>query len=482
MRILYNGVLLNVVETQQFRSEAVYDDSGTDLLYVKHSIAVIATLAGEGSIDRSLDLISNPIANPALTGALNTGGGGLLGGLNSSTSPPPTLFGIPYPTAPGTVIEPSAQLNPIAADNGVPSAIVTTPADILRTQKGMSVGYERVTDQINHYPEREASVVGPIAAQTTPVSYSDVGLSTFGSELPLTPTNASSVPGLPVEFTHNSHGIALSLNRQIFRIVPRTVNPITTHKAIRERLLQPRGQLVVWDGFGDFGTLMLMSPEPGSATDCKNGPTPLVVEWMDAVGTHGSQYSGFAHLQFVIETYVSENVQNGVSNPRTVLSNRFSMRHTVDEESFLSIEVTGTALFRTDWVYRFQQNPDLYRPTLFMPIPNGFVRENIQVIGMPDVTGVQYSYRDRQVKASFTAGPFCKASTIHTEYRSALVSDTEVLEGALSTYERLLNIKWLRSHAKEQDKDDALPDQVNPKNKKKKPRQPPPKPKPQPIP
>jgi hypothetical protein len=458
--VVYNGVALNVIQTQQFRSEAVYDDSGTDLLYVKHTIAVIATLSGEVTIDQSADLINNPIANPALTGALNTAGGGLLGSFNNSTPPPPTVFGIPIPTPQGTVIEPSAQLNPVAANNGIPSTVVGPPTDYNRTQRGMTVGYRSTTTPINHYDERILATPRPIAATLPEESSSSVGLTTFGSELPLTPVNQA---GLPVEYIQRGHGIAANTDRRIYRIIRHPQNPILTHRAIRERLLQPRGQLWVFDGFGDFAALMLGSPEVGFLTDCKNGPTPLVVEWMDAVGTHGNQYGGFAQVMFVIETYVSENVANGVINPRTLISNRFSMTHHLDDSSYLTIAVTGKALFRTDWEYRFRESPDLYRPLLFLPIPLGFVREEIQVDGLPDTTGVSYSYRDRQVASNFAAGPYAKASSIHALYRSAITTNDDVANGVLSAYERFFNYKWLKKASQDDpDPQKPPPQNVNP--------------------
>lgn len=450
MQIIYNGVHLNVVESDPIEAEVVYSDDGADYLYTRYVIAVTAILSGEAFVDAGADLINNPIANPAVTGALNTAGGTLLGGFNNSIPPPPTLFGVPYPTAPGTVIEPSAQLNPVAANNGIPSTLVTTPTDYTRTQRGIGVvGYERVPSPTNHYGERR-EVTGPIATQNPAGAYDNVGLSTFGSELPLTQVNTS---GQPVEFVSQGHGISASINRQIYRIVKRQISPLTTFAAIRHRLTTPRGQLWVFDGFGDVGAALIVSPLPGFLTDCRNGPNPIRCTFQDTVGTHALPYGGFARVHWICETFINENVENGINNPRTLLSNRFSMTHTLDEDSYLTITVRGKALFRTDWEYRFREQPDLYRPILFLPIPLGFVRSNIQVDGLPDTTGITYSYTDSQQRAHFAAGPYAKASSIHTSYSAALINDTDLLNSAVNAYERSqslrLNSKWMAQADKE---------------------------------
>lgn len=235
-------------------------------------------------------------------------------------------------------------------------------------------------------------------------------------------------------------------------------SPPLTHQVIRHRLSTPRGKLYVFSGPGvdlpagitttvpdppggrptvtgntSIGgrvqtslnatdvLMMIEAPVDNAPCDCKNGPLPRLL------GIHGVEGdAGVFVVDFSIEAYFNEADMNNVVPSGALLSNRFSQGHEVREDGFTTITTQGKAIFRTDRLYETMTNPDSNRPILFMPILQGFVRENINVVGLPDATGVVYSYRDRQVYVNFPAGPYVGAASISAIHRQAIVSNTQL--------------------------------------------------------
>jgi hypothetical protein len=118
----------------------------------------------------------------------------------------------------------------------------------------------------------------------------------------------------------------------------------------------------------------------------------------------------------------------------------------VDEDGYTTVFTGGVAVFRTDRLYDALTSPDFGRPLLFIPIPDGFVRENIQVHGRADVTGVEYGFRDRQVPVNFPAGQVARASRIIAHHRQVLSTDIQgLLGGALDAYTAWVNFKAARA-------------------------------------
>ena len=238
------------------------------------------------------------------------------------------------------------------------------------------------------------------------------------------------------------------------RTVTITPNPAPlTHAAIRHRLAVPRGKIWIFSGpgmeagapaagtpgapVGNAGVpaiVMLESPVGASLCDCKNGPFSKVI------GIHTSLGDSATFLVDVaFETYINESVQNGVNlgiGGLPLLSHRFAMTHNIPQDGYTSITVDGLAIFRTDFIYGQPWNPDTARPFLFMPIPQGFVRDIEFVRGREDVTGVEYRYTDTQVPVNFPAGPYAQAATISVRHRQAVKSNIDILGSALSAYER----------------------------------------------
>lgn len=251
---------------------------------------------------------------------------------------------------------------------------------------------------------------------------------------------------------------------------PGTIRPVfirastvpTTHETVRHRLTTPQGKLYVFSGPGmetgtptagtsapppaRAGAEVILEVPKGGRVDCKNGPTPRLLNVTMAVGDCETMT-----VDWMCEAYVNEAVLNYVQPSRALVSNRFHQTETVDDHGFTSLTTEGTALFRTDLLYTGPDNsanPDALRGVIFMPIPQGFVRKVDYVQGIPDGTGIRYGYTDRQVPVNFVAGPYCRAAEITVVHRQAIVSDMDILGGITGMVNQvtstLLNFKWMR--------------------------------------
>lgn len=221
-------------------------------------------------------------------------------------------------------------------------------------------------------------------------------------------------------------------------------SPVLTIDAIRQRLMSPRGSLFILSGGWGVAPgvltqpyeVLLMTPQAGMKTDCKNGPSPRLLSITAAMGDTTTLV-----VEFAVEAFVSDAPINGVSNSGALLSNRFKQVQTVLENGHTVVQTRGQAIFRTDALYHLMESPDSRRSILVLPIPIGFIRGNISVEGLEDVTGVVYSFEDRQVPVNFAAAPFAKAAHIAAVHRQAITCGQDILQGALTTYERILSMR-----------------------------------------
>lgn len=394
MRCVYNGVDLYFIELHEFGAESVYDNSGVDYLYTKYLFSGRAIINGQVEVYQGwYDLEGVWHCNgPAVTYRLD---------FNRTN---PSFNNVP--------------------NGGQPS--FTTGFNNQGFVERQSVPYFGPGNQFYQ-------VGGP----SSPGLGGSTGTGqTFGQ---LTSETGTDQP----------------ISQLLYTLVPQPVSTGTTHQAIRHRLTTPRGQLFVFaSGTPAVSTpnstagpvqMFLASPSPGTVVDCNNGPKPRVFNIIQAFGDATTLMADIA-----IETYVNEAADNGV-DPNflsAILSNRFSQVHHVDERGYTTVATSGEMICRTDQLYKFGANPDSFRGRIFMPIPNGFVRENILVAGLPDVTGVSYEYVDRQVPVNFPAGLPVRAASISAVHRQAIVNNNSVFEGALSAYERTLGIAANRNFAR----------------------------------
>ena len=229
-----------------------------------------------------------------------------------------------------------------------------------------------------------------------------------------------------------------------------------THQVIRHRLQTPRGKLFIFSGPGidrvpeseytdksaptidglkgaekvftlspTSGipvTVLVESPEGDDLCDPKKGPFPNL---LSIVGAEGDANLFF--IEFSIETYLNEASLNNIDNYGILLSNRFVQNHSIDEHGYTRIITHGTAVYRSDWVYRYRANPDKDRPVLFMPIPFGFKRHIDYVREIPNVDGVEYMYTDNQVPVHFAAGPYVGAADIEVKHRQAMIKNSSLM-------------------------------------------------------
>lgn len=410
MRLVYNGVDMQVIETHEFVGEPVYDDTGTDYLYTRYSITVRAIINGQSDIFLGR------------TSPIDAGG---------------PRAGTRYQNGPVmSYMLGSARVNPVI--NNLPNGgFVNATTGFRNTGAGGFPG-----DRPNPFVPTGSGVQG---------GYANAG------------DKAQAI------FPTGEPGTTVPTTQLLFTVVPAPVTTNITHTAVRYRLTTPRGQLFVFSGplAGGGGPveMMLASPDLFSPTDAKNGPIPRLFSITQALGDANTLM-----VDFSIETYVNESGDNGGAIPGTspgrtppgLVSNRFSQIHTVGPDGYTSVSTIGTAIFRTDLLNTIiatslipgtppinsGTNPDVIRDRLFMPIPVGFVRENITVIGLPDATGVRYQYTDVQQAVNFPAGYYAKAASISAVHRQAL-SRGDVLKGVLATYERVLGIEAQKNFAKD---------------------------------
>ncbi len=248
-------------------------------------------------------------------------------------------------------------------------------------------------------------------------------------------------------------------------------NPIVTDKAIRHWLSVPRRRLLIEQHNPAANNILLQSPKSGAVCDAHNGPFPEVYAVQESFGD-----ARVFIVSLQITTYVNECEEN-VGQFGAFLSNRFSQTQEVDADGFITLLTEGEARFRTDLIYG-QLNPDNLRPFLFLPIPNGFKRQNIEVEGLSDVSGFRYKFVDQQMPQQLVVGDEIGATRVEATYRQAMVTNEDALGTVLQTFERhysiAVNSKWA------QPDNDGSKNNQTPKKRRRKKNTPPPPPTPTP--
>jgi hypothetical protein len=157
----------------------------------------------------------------------------------------------------------------------------------------------------------------------------------------------------------------------------------TSDRALRHRLMQPRGVLILEDD-SQPPIVILRAPNEGQVTDCQNGPMPTFFHIRSFMGKTWV-------VEFAIEACVNEN-----ENRPVLLSHRWRITHDVDQD-FLSTTVhEGECQFDTARLQELGHFPDMYRGALFPYIPKGFRREAPQVVITEEGSRLLYRVVDRQ--------------------------------------------------------------------------------------
>ncbi len=386
MRVIYNGIDLCVLETHLFECEAVYDDTGTDYLYTKVLISIRAVVNGQ------IDIVTGKAPN----------GPFLSYQWDQSAISNPVGGAIPR--------NPSPVSSTIKEGVGIDVASATTPLrPVFRVSNAPALTHQVVRHRLSTPQGTLFIFSGPGSEAGSPRDIAAPGGSIAA---------ATVMPGAPRNITSPAAG---SIGGTANSTRPFTVG-----------------------GTPDASSIIIQSPITGKLTDCKNGPSPRILSLVSALGDANTFI-----VDWTCETYINEGPVNSVNPSGALLSNRFSQTHIVDKDGFTTIRVQGIAIYRTDLVYGFLHNPDFDRYPLFMPIPQGFVREDILVEGLPDVTGIRYTYQDRQVPVNFPAGPFVGAAEIVVMHRQGITSNVDLVGGMLGGIESFTSFRANRSISKD---------------------------------
>lgn len=190
--------------------------------------------------------------------------------------------------------------------------------------------------------------------------------------------------------------------------------PAQTDQAIRHRLFNPRGQLIL--GVGTVA--WLVSPQQGFTIDSANGPTPLFCNVVRGPG--GRSFI----VDYGIETCLRECNLEVAKYPSIFLSHRWTMRHEIDDDFFTTRLIDGHVIFDTARLAQGQVNPDDYRSTLFHLVPDDFQRTSVAVEANADGTSVDYSITDEELEINI--GEDAKAAGVTRIEASHSASLTQV--------------------------------------------------------
>lgn len=171
--------------------------------------------------------------------------------------------------------------------------------------------------------------------------------------------------------------------------------PMDTDRELELRLRAPRKKLIVWayDKTG-LPLVWIESPRRNAPSDARTGP--VVLNSSVKAAPNGNSF--FVALD--IRTWLSP-AEDGSDRP--ILSHRWQMTHTEDEDHYLSREIKGEVVFDLGNIREARISPDVFRKQLFHPIPLGFKRNLGPVALSPDGSTLIYSYSDTDQKIVFDA-------------------------------------------------------------------------------
>lgn len=370
MRIIYNGIDLQLLDIQEAVCQPVYDDSQTDVLYCMYKISGNAMVNGLASVQQG------------------------------STSSTP----VPGQTTLGPAL----------------SLATLLPNDIPGNSKN------QWTLQKEYSPPAATIAV---TDNPTDINITDLGKTVLGSTDGA--TFPAGVAAAPV--------ISSCSTRKGIEVIQNAGPSAITLNLLYSKLNEPRAQLWVFTDNGGTNDLVIRSHSNTQICDCKNGPIPNATNIVKAFGDGATYF-----LNFQVTTYVDLRIHPaGETTDHTfLLSNRFTTQHVINEDSFLAITVQGVAVGRTDIMYEEKKSLDSLRKSLFLPVPGGFVRTNINVVGSPDNTRLYYTYTDIQQPVNFVAGRYENATQIEAVHRQSLeMSGSDLGKTAIDLYDRVNTLR-----------------------------------------
>lgn len=165
------------------------------------------------------------------------------------------------------------------------------------------------------------------------------------------------------------------------------------------RLLRvPRQRTILWAYARQTGAPVrwLESPRPGMTVDCTVGPTPVKC---DVISAKGEPNSVCVYYEFQTAVPATDPGAD-----KFVLSHRWRMRHTYDDNYYLTRVTTGRIVFNAGLRDQSGTNPDWVRNQFILPIPLGFTRTVDFVEMSPDGTTIDYQVSDADPTVCFSPG------------------------------------------------------------------------------
>jgi hypothetical protein len=274
----------------------------------------------------------------------------------------------------------------------------------------MYIEYNGVTLQLVDFIKRERDLVyDPSGVDVIYVKHIIGAVCTIARGGWPTGTEALSVTGDTIADVENPDGLSDSIipnpasrgtpnyrTEQFSTRNQRGLLPIYTDADLRIRLLAPRKLLKIY-GWGESGgngqNIWLQAPTPGAKVDAAGGPFPRALDVIDSSGEPNSMA-----VYFEIEANVPP-CHSG--EDQLILSHRWQMTHTHDEDYYLTRIINGTVIFNAAQVHAKGINPDWLRNQFIHPIPLGYKRGLPEITQSPDGHTIRYTITDTDEKITF---------------------------------------------------------------------------------
>lgn len=171
-----------------------------------------------------------------------------------------------------------------------------------------------------------------------------------------------------------------------------------TDAELRNRLWQPRQRLTLWARERSSDNLIrwLESPRPGFCLDAANGPLPLGLDIVSVAGEPNA-----VGVYYTISTCLPPCA---TGSDRMVLSHRWQMSHTHDDDGFLTRVVDGDITFASSVLDLTGIDPNSVRNQFIHPIPLGFQRTVPLLALSQDGLVLKYQIKDTDPTCIFSPG------------------------------------------------------------------------------
>lgn len=255
--------------------------------------------------------------------------------------------------------------------------------------------------------------------------------------------------------------VADGFNQQIRNSPPRT------DQWLRHHLLQPRRPLKVAfeSAIADTGGGV---PEPSEQVwysiqygDAANGPVPVACNITESLGNARAWV-----VRYVIEFRANECGNGRAANEvAAVLSNRFTMTLSYDEQYLATRTISGTAIFRADALRSLGRKPDDFRLELVPPVPANCKRQIVALVASPDGYSYQYEVADVEQATTYLDRPHDGNQQPVAGADARLVAYVDVIDDQQFVFEfnpttvgrhivsDLLQASWLREQRQRDDDD-----------------------------